>query len=90
MSEGRGPRRDFRALRLAASTTTIGLTLALSIGIGIWLGIWIDGKFKTHGIAVIIGALVGIGAGFKQLIQAVIRAGREQERIDAEERERKD
>jgi len=86
MSEGRGPGRDFRALRIAASMTTIGLTLALSIGIGIWLGIWIDGKFKTHGIAVIIGALVGIGAGFKQLIQAVIRAGKEQDRIDAEDR----
>jgi hypothetical protein len=39
---------------------------------------------------VIIFTIVGVAAGFKQLIQAVIRANEEQEALDREERERRE
>ncbi len=88
MSEPRGPRRpDYRSWRLAASLSSVGLTLALSVAIGVAIGIWLDRRFGTS-FWVIIFTLVGVAAGFKQLIQAVIRAGREQDAAEAEERRR--
>jgi F0F1-type ATP synthase assembly protein I len=83
---GNGSGRDFRSLRPAAMLATVGLTLALSVGVGIGLGLLLDHLFKTNWL-VIVGALFGIAAGFKQLIQAVIRANREQEAADAEQQE---
>ena len=65
--------------RMVAQLSTVGLTLALAVGIGIGLGWWLDQRFKTNGILVIVGALIGIGAGFRELIRAAMRASREQE-----------
>ena len=86
MSGGDGPKKDWSGLRTAAGLATIGLTLALSVGIGIGFGLLLDNWLKTNGLLVIAGSILGIVAGFKQLIQAVMRAGREQDRADAEER----
>lgn len=72
--------------RMVAQLSTVGLTLALAVGIGIGLGWWLDQRFKTNGILVIVGALIGIGAGFRELIRGVIRAGREQEEKDRRDR----
>ncbi|MFN3648809.1 MAG: AtpZ/AtpI family protein [Armatimonadota bacterium] len=80
-----GPRTDLRSVRLAAQVATVGLTLAISIAIGVFGGWWLDQKLGTR-FLVIVGTLLGIIAGFKQLIQSVIRATREQERIEAESR----
>lgn len=79
--------RLVRSLRSAAGLATVGLTLALSVAIGVGLGIWLDRKFHTNGLAVVAFSLVGVVAGFQQLIQAVTRAGKEQDRIDREDRE---
>lgn len=68
--------------------STVGLTLALSVAIGVGIGIWLDRKFGTT-YWVIVFALIGIAAGFKQLIRAVNQAGREQDAAEAEERNRK-
>ena len=70
--------------------STIGLTFTGSIGIGILMGLWLDGWLQSRGVQtkgfmVILFALFGIGAGFKQLIQTVIRANREQEAEDADD-----
>ena len=59
--------------------STVGLTLAISIGVGIGLGLLVDRWLHTKGIAVIIGALLGIAAGFKELIRAVVAANRDEE-----------
>lgn len=72
--------------RMVAQLSTIGLTLAFAVAIGIGLGWWLDQRFKTNGILVIVGALIGIGAGFRELIRGVIRASREQEEKDRQDR----
>jgi len=89
MSDGRDKRRDWRSLRIAAGLSGVGLTLALSVGVGIGIGLLLDRWLKTNGFAVIICSLLGIVAGFKQLIQTVMQAGREQDRIEAQEREQR-
>jgi ATP synthase protein I len=76
----------YRGWRVAAQLSSVGLTLALSIGVGIGLGLLLDRWFNTGGILVIIFTIVGVAAGFKQLIQTVIRAGKEQDAIDRDRR----
>ena len=84
------PKREYGSLRLTALLSSVGLTLALSIAIGAGIGLLADRWLHSKGLLVILGTLLGIGAGFKQLIQTVIRAGREQEAADAEERDRRE
>ncbi len=58
---------------------TLGLTLAASIAIGTGLGIWTDRMFGTRGILVVVGAMLGIAAGFQQLWKSAMRAVRAEE-----------
>jgi F0F1-type ATP synthase assembly protein I len=80
---GRDPEQT-RDLKAAALLSTVGLTLALSIAIGAGMGYLVDQRFRTQGLAVIGGTLLGIIAGFQQLIKAVLAANREQERVEQE------
>src|SRR5262245_14002963 len=77
---------DVSGLRVGMMLSTAGLTLALSVGVGIGIGIFLDRWLKTN-YWVIIFTLLGVGAGFRELIRTVIRANEEQERVDAEERQ---
>lgn len=88
MSDNRGPVERYRGLRVAAMLSTAGLTLALSVVIGVAIGYFLDRWLNTRGIMVIVFAIVGVIAGFKQLIQIVARANAEQEEADAAERRR--
>jgi ATP synthase protein I len=88
MSDNRGPVERYRGLRVAAMLSTAGLTLALSVVIGVAIGYFLDRWLNTRGIMVIVFAIVGVVAGFKQLIQIVARANAEQEEADAAERRR--
>ena len=93
MSGGREPdpgqepprRGPFRELRVAAMLSTVGLTLALSVAIGAGIGYLLDRWLRTNWL-VIVFTIIGVGAGFKQLIQTVIRAGREQDEMEAQDR----
>lgn len=85
MSQERDPRRNRGRWRVTAMLSTVGLTLALSIGIGIMIGVVLDQWLKTKGILVILGALLGVISGFKELIRVVVQVSREQ---DAESEER--
>src|SRR4051812_37178607 len=76
---------DVSGLRVGMMLSTAGLTLALSVGIGVGIGIFLDRWLKTN-FLVIVFTLIGVGAGFRELIRTVIRANEEQERVDAEER----
>jgi F0F1-type ATP synthase assembly protein I len=89
MSEKRGG-GTFGNLRAVALLSGIGLTLALSVGVGIGLGLLVDHYFHTRNWGVIIGAVVGVAAGFQQMIKTVIQANEEQERADAEARRNAD
>jgi len=87
MNEPPDPKSDLRGLRIAASLTTVGLQLAISVALGVGLGMLLDRWLKTNWM-VIVGTLLGVIAGFKNLIEAVIRANKDQEELDAEERRR--
>lgn len=89
MNPGREPGRNGRTLRTLATLSVVGLTLALSIGVGIGIGLLLDRWFGTNWL-VIVFTILGAIAGFRQLIQAVIRAGREQEAADAARRREAD
>jgi ATP synthase protein I len=88
MSDNRDPVERYRGLRVAGMLSTAGLTLALSVVIGVAIGYFLDRWLNTRGIMVIVFAIVGVIAGFKQLIQMVSRANAEQEEADAAERRR--
>jgi F0F1-type ATP synthase assembly protein I len=68
------------SLRLAAA----GMTLAFCVVIGAGFGYWLDGRFKTTWWTPLF-AVLGVIAGFRELILAVNAANR----ADDEERARK-
>jgi ATP synthase protein I len=68
--------------------STAGLTLALSVVVGVALGYFLDRWLNTRGVLVIVFAIVGVVAGFKQLIQIVSRANAEQDEAEAEDKRR--
>ena len=76
------------SVRTTALLSTAGLTLALSVGVGVGLGLLLDGWLKTN-FMVIVFALVGTVAGFRQLILAVNRVNEEQDRQAADEKRRR-
>lgn len=84
-----GRRRDLSGWRASATLASVGLTLALSIATGIGIGYVLDQKLGTRWW-VIVFTLIGVVAGFKQLIQAVIVAGQQQDEVSREEREERD
>lgn len=90
MNQNREPRQDRRGLGLSLSLASSGLTLAICIAIGAALGVWLDKKFNSHGILLIVFLLVGVVAGFKQLIEDVRKVIRNQDREDVEERTRRE
>jgi len=67
-----------RLWRSSALLSTVGLTLALSIGLGVGLGVLADRHWKTDGKAVVIGSLLGIAAGFRELFRALAQAARDE------------
>lgn len=84
MSQNSDPKQTIRRFRAVAMVSSVGLTLALSVGIGIGFGLLLDRWFHTNWL-VIVFTLLGVVAGFQQLIRTVIQANAEQEAIDAEE-----
>lgn len=60
-------------LKTIAMLSTLGLTLVFATMIGLAIGIYLDKKFNTSPWLTIIFLLIGIAAGFKGLIQTVIR-----------------
>lgn len=76
---GPGGGRDFRTYaRLGA----VGIELAVSTIIGLLGGRWLDGKLGTEPWLSIVGLLLGVAAGFKNLIETVQKAQRESDRDD--------
>lgn len=78
-----------RSLLAAGSLMTVGLTMALSVGIGVMGGWMLDQWLRTRWLA-IAGLLLGVVAGFQQLIRAVIAANRFQDEADRLERAGRD
>lgn len=88
MNDNRDPVERYRSMRVAGMLSTAGLTLALSVVVGVALGYYLDRWLNTRGVLVIVFAIVGVIAGFKQLIQIVSRANADQDEAEAEEKRR--
>ncbi len=85
----RAPRAPFRAAAAAARwratliLSAAGLTLAFSVAIGVLFGYWLDQRFKTTWWTPLV-AILGVIAGFRELIRAVKNANAAQEEADRE------
>lgn len=61
---------DAKKMWLAASKVSyIGLFFGVAIALGYFTGHWLDGKFHTEPWISFVGLLIGIAAGFKELIR---------------------
>lgn len=49
---------------------SLGMLVALSIFIGLGVGLWLDKKFDTNPVLMFVGLLLGIIAGFSNIIRA--------------------
>jgi F0F1-type ATP synthase assembly protein I len=78
------PKQTVRRFRAVAMLSSVGLTLALSVGVGGGIGYALDRWLGTKWL-VILFTILGVIAGFQQLIRAVIQANADQERMDAED-----
>lgn len=59
----------------------IGIQLALSIFAGLFGGQWLDQKLATSPLFFIVGVLVGMGAGFYNMVRLIqIQQKRQRER----------
>lgn len=63
---------------------TVGLELVVAMGVFFFLGRWLDGKFGTKYLA-LIGLLLGVFAGFRNLMRAANEMQRAADREAAEE-----
>jgi len=60
-----------RALREAAPYLGIGTTFAASVLLGLGVGYWLDKKLGTSPWLFLIGATLGLAAGFLQFYKTV-------------------
>jgi ATP synthase protein I len=60
-----------RALREAAPYLGIGTSFAASVLLGVGLGYWLDRRWGTTPWLLLLGSMLGIGAGFYQFYKTV-------------------
>ncbi len=70
---------DKGLLKTIAMLSTLGLTMVFATFIGLAAGVYLDKKFNTSPWLMILFLLIGIAAGFKSVIQVVIRQSRKKE-----------
>lgn len=63
---------------------TVGLELVVSMAVCYWIGRWADGKLGTKYLA-LVGLLLGVFAGFRNLMRAANAMQREADREAEEE-----
>jgi ATP synthase protein I len=69
---------------------SVGIELVLSIALGFWLGRVVDSRVHGHGIVTIFGVVVGVYAGFRSLYKAAVRAQKDFDRQEEEEKRQKE
>ena len=76
------PRGEGRSgWRTLGMLSTAGLTLAFSIAIGGAAGYWLDQRLGTNWI-ILVGFVLGVVAGFRELFRIVRRVIAEQDEAD--------
>jgi ATP synthase protein I len=59
-----------KTIRELGYFASLGMSVALSIFIGLGLGLWLDKKFDTNPVLMFVGLLIGIVAGFSNIVRA--------------------
>jgi ATP synthase protein I len=59
-----------KTIRELGYFASLGMSVALSIFIGLGLGLWLDKKFDTNPVLMFVGLVLGIVAGFSNIIRA--------------------
>jgi ATP synthase protein I len=59
-----------KTIRELGYFASLGMSVALSIFIGLGVGLWLDKKFDTNPVLMFVGLLLGIIAGFSNIIRA--------------------
>lgn len=62
-------------LRGMATMSSVGIQLVVSTVIGLFLGLWLDKKFDTAPWLMLLGLVIGIASGFKNLYEVAKRYG---------------
>jgi F0F1-type ATP synthase assembly protein I len=65
-----------RVYRQVAPYMGIGIEFTAAILLCLWAGWWVDGRFGTGPAFTLIGAFLGMSAGFYNLYRAVVGLGR--------------
>ncbi|HET7501190.1 MAG TPA: AtpZ/AtpI family protein [Kofleriaceae bacterium] len=68
----RASRRAYEGL----SASSVGLELGLSVVVGVLFGMWLDGKLGTQPWLMLVFLILGLVAGFRNVLRAVDRADR--------------
>ncbi len=64
-----------RSLREAGPFLHIGWTIAISVTLGAGVGYWFDKRLGTGPWLLVAGSLLGIAAGFVELVRLTRRTG---------------
>lgn len=72
--------------RNVTAYTHLGLTLAVMVLVCFFLGYWLDGKLGTTPLLAIIGAFVGAGGGFFNLVRTLTNLQKRSEKEKDEAR----
>ena len=84
MNRNRDRKQTLRQVSVVGMLSTIGLTMALSIAVAIGIGLLLDRWLHKPWI-IMVFALLGVIAGFQQMIRTVMQASAEEEELDREE-----
>jgi len=63
------PENQGKWIRKAGQASSIGLVLVISIAIGYFFGSWLDRVFHTDPWLMLLFTLIGIVAGFTEMIR---------------------
>ncbi len=68
-----GDRDDRQWLAQLGMASTVGITLVVATGIGYFFGSWLDAKLGTGPYLMLVFTLLGVAAGFYEMLKLLIR-----------------
>jgi ATP synthase protein I len=75
--------KEFKQANLLAMASSIGISLVVATFMGLGAGYWLDKQLGTSPWLLIIGLLIGIAAGFKNIFVIVDRVEKEQKKNES-------
>jgi ATP synthase protein I len=81
--------KEFKDASLLATVSSIGISMVLATFMGFGAGYWLDKQLGTSPWLLIIGLLIGIVAGFKNIFVIIDRVEKEQKKNESNSSEPK-